>query len=497
MLKKSKTSIPTYTHLPQKRIPILTVNPEKTLLETEALQGVPSEWPGYMLDKIQARMEGLPNTRLVVLDDDPTGTQTVHNVPVLTTWDTHEFAEEMRHSSVFYVLTNSRSLPTRDARALMHKICESLHAATQETGYDLDVVSCSDSTLRGHFAEEIDAITNALDLQNAPRLFIPFFKEGRRYTLRGIHYVTQGSDFIPAAQTEYGKDTYFGYKNSDLRKWVEEKTKGATKAKDVVSIDINLLRQGGALRVCETLLALKPGSTAVVDSLSYRDQEVFVCGLLDAIMQGRKFVYRSSASFVRVRAGLEARDPLFESEYAPLQNAMSGGLVVFGSHTQFSAKQLEVLLQVEGVQGIEANASLLLDSTTRKATMDQLVAQVETCMKKGDDAVLYVSSGLGPSSNKEELLGIAASISSALCYVVHTLSAPPRFLIAKGGITSSNVATKGLGVKRAMVLGPAIPGVPVWRLGSESRFPGMAYVIFPGDVGDVNSMAEVLQKARG
>jgi uncharacterized protein YgbK (DUF1537 family) len=77
-----------------------------------------------------------------------------------------------------------------------------------------------------------------------------------------------------------------------------------------------------------------------------------------------------------------------------------------------------------------------------------------------------------------------------LIALVQRITATPRFLVAKGGITSSDIATGGLGVRRAHVLGQLIPGVPVWRLGAESRFPGMAYVVFPGNVGDDRALAE-------
>ena len=65
----------------------------------------------------------------------------------------------------------------------------------------------------------------------------------------------------------------------------------------------------------------------------------------------------------------------------------------------------------------------------------------------------------------------------------------------KGGITSSDVGTKALAVKKARVLGQIQPGIPVWQTGAESRFPGTPYVIFPGNVGEdgtLKAAAEVL-----
>jgi uncharacterized protein YgbK (DUF1537 family) len=67
-------------------------------------------------------------------------------------------------------------------------------------------------------------------------------------------------------------------------------------------------------------------------------------------------------------------------------------------------------------------------------------------------------------------------------------------LIAKGGITSSDIATKSLKVKLAMVAGSILPGVPVWKLGEESLFPGMHYVIFPGNVGGDDALSLAVAK---
>jgi uncharacterized protein YgbK (DUF1537 family) len=77
---------------------------------------------------------------------------------------------------------------------------------------------------------------------------------------------------------------------------------------------------------------------------------------------------------------------------------------------------------------------------------------------------------------------------------VQRLEVLPRYLIAKGGITSSDVATRGLGVKRAMVAGQLLPGIPVWQLGAEARFPGLNYIVFPGNVGGPDALLAAVRK---
>ena len=72
----------------------------------------------------------------------------------------------------------------------------------------------------------------------------------------------------------------------------------------------------------------------------------------------------------------------------------------------------------------------------------------------------------------------------------------PRYILAKGGITSSDIATRALNVKKAMVLGQILPGVPVWKLGAESRFPNLAYIVFPGNVGDDRALIAVVRQLK-
>ena len=81
--------------------------------------------------------------------------------------------------------------------------------------------------------------------------------------------------------------------------------------------------------------------------------------------------------------------------------------------------------------------------------------------------------------------------------MVRRLATRPRYLVAKGGITSYDIATRALGVKRAMCIGQILPGVPVWELGESSRFPGLKFVAFPGNLGDPDWLSEVVLKLRG
>jgi uncharacterized protein YgbK (DUF1537 family) len=468
---------------------------EQPILKADLFRDLPPIWPKSLLPQIRARVEE-QGQRLVVLDDDPTGTQSVHGLPVLTEWSTASLAEELRRSPVFYILTNSRALTEEGAVALAREIGANLIEAGRISGRGFAVGSRSDSTLRGHFPAEVDAMAETLAGGDAGAfagyVIAPYFAEGGRFTVGDVHYVLQGDTLQPAASTEFAKDRVFGYSHSALPEWVEEKTNGRVKAADVVSITLDDLRRGGPEAVAAKLLAMPQGGAAIVNSTDDRDQEVFVMGLLDAEQAGRRFLYRTAASFVRVRGGIPPK-PLLSLGGT---EGLHGGLVVVGSYVAKSSDQLAHALKVPGVAGVELSVDALLDDGRGEQELTRTEDEIHDRLGAGEDVILYTSRTLRTGSSAEENLAIGKKVSDSLCRIVSGLRARPRFLIAKGGITSSDTATRGLGVRRAMVLGQLLPGVPVWELGDESKFPGMPYVVFPGNVGQPESVAEAIRLFR-
>jgi uncharacterized protein YgbK (DUF1537 family) len=441
------------------------------------------------------RLVGASRTKAVVLDDDPTGTQTVHGVDVLADWSVGALAAALADPRpCFFVLTNTRSLPAAEAASLVARISANLSAAAKATGTDFVVISRSDSTLRGHFAAELEALEKGLGMAIDGTIVIPAFIEGGRFTIENVHYVADGEHLVPVADTEFAKDRTFGYVHSDLTRWIEEKTSGAVPARSVASIAIATLRSpGGAAAVRSKLLGLPKGAFLVVNAAAYADLEVFTRGLLEAEASGKRYLLRTAASFVRVRAGLEAR-PLL----APREIGGSGtgaGLVVVGSYVRRTTIQLESLLGLATVSGIEVAVDSLAEPDSAAGEVRRVAAAVAGAMGSGRHAVVYTSrrqtSALGAAGD----LRAGRIVSDALVAVVRALPVQPRFLIAKGGITASDIAVRGLGMRRAMVLGQASPGVPVWEMGPETRFPGMRLVVWPGNVGGPDELRELVRMA--
>lgn len=440
---------------------------------------------------------------LVVLDDDPTGTQTVHGVPVLTTWSVEDLTWALTQtSSTFYILTNSRAIPEDEAVSMNREIAFNLSAAAETSGAEFDVASRSDSTLRGHYPAETDALEEALGAPLDGVILCLCYLEAGRLTIDDVHRVRQEGRLVPAGETEFARDASFGYSSSDLREWIEEKTGGRVPASEVVSVGLADIREGGPRRVAEILRGVSGGRPVVVNAASYADLEVFVLGLLDAERGGKRFIYRTGPSFVRARGGISEKGPLSAEELYLRRPRRGHGLVLVGSHVAMTTRQLEHALALDGVRGVELPVPKLLDAGEREAVLDRAVSEVNRGLAEAE-VIVYTSrevvgggdaDGAGRSGFE-----VGRSVSDALVEVMRRVDRelPLAFVVAKGGITSSDIGTKGLNVRRAEVAGQMLPGIiSVWILPEDSEFPGLPYVIFAGNVGEPDSLARVIQILR-
>jgi uncharacterized protein YgbK (DUF1537 family) len=460
------------------------------LLLADVLHRLPPVWADDPRPAIHAVRRERPE-KVVVLDDDPTGTQTVHGIPVLTEWSVEALRAELTNDlPACFLLTNSRSLSLAEAQLLNATIGHNLQEAARDVSRRFVVVSRSDSTLRGHFPGEVEALAKALAQDFDAWLLIPFFQEGGRYTLDDVHYVAEGEWLVPAADTEFARDTIFGYHASDLRQWVAEKTGGRIAAHTVASVSLEDIRCGGPEQVTTRLMTLTHGCVCVVNAASQRDLEVFVQGLLAAEARGRRFLYRTAASFVPLRADIASRPLLAPVELA--MPASGGGLIIVGSHVPRTSSQLAALQGQPGVVSVEVQVQALLTETQYPTEVARVTHEIEQALRHDADVVLFTSRALVTGADAASTLAIGQRVSAGLVAIVRALTTRPRYLLAKGGITSSDIATQALGVRRALVLGQILPGVPVWQLGPETRHPGLGYIVFPGNVGGPQALAEVV-----
>ena len=422
---------------------------------------------------------------IVVLDDDPTGTQTVHDVPVLTTWDTLALENELNQgSSIFYILTNSRSLTPELANARNREIGGNLKSVFGKVDKEMILISRSDSTLRGHYPNEVEALMESTDFQNYGTVIIPAFFEGGRYTINDVHYVREKEDLIPAAETPFAQDKAFGFGHSNLKKWVEEKTKREVKAEEVKSVSIDTLRSKSLEALKSYLEALPKNVTLIVNASDYYDLEKLALAFLTF---KSSFIFRTAASFVKAIAGLPSKALLSREDLVATNNE-NGGLIVVGSYVPKTSRQLSDLLEKKDLRAIKIDIDAVLK---KEISVEEVVAEMHLYLAAGEHVVIYTSRELRIGKDEKSSLQIGNTISNFITETVSSLEVMPKFIIAKGGITSSDIATKALNIKRAKVLGQALPGVPVWI--PENDIP---YIIFPGNVGNDDSLAVLYDKIK-
>lgn len=439
------------------------------------------------------------DTKFVVLDDDPTGVQTVHDISVYTDWTVESMKKGfMDDNKVFYILTNSRGMTEAETTKIHHEIIDAVAQAAAETGKNYQFISRSDSTLRGHYPLETELLKEGVESSGKTvdgEVLFPFFKEGGRFTIDNTHYVKYGDELVPAAQTEFAKDKTFGYTHSSIPEYVEEKTKGAYKAENVTCIALEDLRALNIDKITEQLTNVKDFNKVCVNAIDYCDVKAFCIALYRAMAAGKSFMFRTAAGFVKVVGGV-TDIPLLTRKEMVVKETDNGGIVVVGSHTAKTTAQLEELLKLDNVVPVEFKSSLVLDGDEAFYNeVKRCVAEEEKIIASGKTAVCFTERKLLTVENdtKESALIRSVKISDGVQRLVGDLSITPAFVIAKGGITSSDVGTKALKVKCANVMGQIKPGIPVWQTGSESRFPQTPYVIFPGNVGEVTTLREAVE----
>jgi uncharacterized protein YgbK (DUF1537 family) len=437
---------------------------------------------------------------LVVLDDDPTGTQSVADLPVLTGWSTAALEWALRlWLPAVYVLTNSRSLPPAEAERRNREAARNAFAAAETVGVEVAFVSRSDSTLRGHFPLETDVLADEICTRTGRPVdgvvIVPAFGDAGRVTVDAVHYARVGDEFVPVGETEFARDATFGYGSSDLRAWVQEKTLGRIRAGDVAHISLATLRSDAAGAV-QLLRGLADARPVVVDIVDENDLRLLALALDVAERAGSRLLYRVGPPFVRAVIGQEVRPPLDRYVASSLGTAVrgTGGLTVVGSHVALTTRQLEVLLERTPQPALE------IDVTTATGpdagAYLTAVAHRVTAALGGGDAVLRTSRRLVSGTDASASLDLSRRVSIAVADVVRQVVAAgvPRFVVAKGGITSSDVASRGLGMTRAMVRGPMLPGiVSLWEP-MDGPAAGMPYVVFPGNVGGPDALADVVAK---
>jgi uncharacterized protein YgbK (DUF1537 family) len=435
------------------------------------------------------------NIRIAVLDDDPTGVQTIHDCRLYTSWENDDLADGMTSESrMFYVLTNSRSLGPLKTTSVYRTIGKRLRTLADDLGVKLIAISRSDSTLRGHFAEEVRAMRESL-LPSRVHMPVPFLQvmfEAGRYTYHGEHLVDTGASLVKAEATEFARDREFGYSSSHLPTYVRSKLGATEEELDIATYDIETQRAANVEGVTDLILQRMSADYLCPDALSYLDLEKFALAMLRvfAAQECRTWVCRSSSSFPRALCGQEPIELLRGPDLIdPVDK--SGGIVFVGSHVKKTSLQLEHLLSQPYAEGIEVSTEAIHHGTF---DMDSRITRIDDAMASGRTPVVYTSRDGVFLDDAEENLKLSRLISSRIVELFKGVRRSPAFVVSKGGITSHDLLTRGAGVRKALVKGAILPGVPVLWVGPSQNTP---FVIFPGNVGAEESVTEAVDLLRG
>lgn len=318
------------------------------------------------------------------------------------------------------------------------------------------------------------------------------FFEGGRTTRDSIHYLRVKGVDTPVHETEFAQDSVFAYHHSYLPDYVAEKTHGRIAAQQVERFLLADIRAGSL----ERLLRLHNNQCAVVDGETQADLNRFAADVLVAVSQGKRFLFRSAASLLTALAGLPPQ-PIPPEAMAQYVRAGKPGVVIVGSHVQKTTEQLQCLLQAPGTVGIEVEVTRLLPdhADAYQTLLREVVQAVHRVHAASQTAVVFTSRQELAFADVPTRLKFGELVSSFLMDIVHQLPTDIGYLISKGGITSNDTLSKGLGLKTARLLGQVMAGCSMVRTAPDHpQFPGLPVVLFPGNVGDVDALATVYQR---
>lgn len=434
----------------------------------------------------------MTHPKLLVLDDDPTGSQTVHGCLLLLRWDVDTLRLALADASpLLFILGNTRARTPAEAAQITQEICRNLR---QVVGEDLLlknylIISRSDSTLRGHYPLEIEVMNRELGEFDA-HLLIPAFMEGGRITRDSVHYLLVQGTPVPVDQTEFAKDSVFGYHSAYLPAYVEEKTGGRINSQKVTRFTLDKIRSG-----CdELLLNLHDNACGVVDAVTQEDLNLFAQALYRTHAQGKRFLLRSAAGIISALAQLPPQPVAPELMSSYVQGTLPG-VVIVGSHVQLSTRQVRHLLQQEYVRGIELEITQLLQGKTPLEVVEIAVESITPTLNQGLIPVIYTPREELQFPDTQTRLNFGRQVAQVTSLLVHHLPAEIGFLVSKGGITSNEILSHGLDLTAVRLLGQIAPGINVIRTPKDHpQFPDLPVVIVPGNVGDEAILTTIVQR---
>ncbi len=436
--------------------------------------------------------------KIIVFDDDPTGSQTVHNCPLLLNFDKEVLLKGIRSSSkLLFLLTNTRAMLPTLAEETIRGICKSLIKVLVNQDLrleDICFISRGDSTLRGHGVLEPDVLHQELGPFDAT-FHVPAFFEGGRTTVDGIHLL----DGLPVHKSIYSKDKIYSYSTSHLPSWIEEKSKGLIKANTIAHISLEQLNKASSSQIgmkslIDYLLSFSENKTVVVDA-QFPDQLKSLAVAVKSLQSSKRFLFRSSASFINALSGISyhSKNSKYFSSLRIKGNSTlpKPGIVLVGSHIELADQQLRTLLKHSNCEGVELpvnKIAKILEESSPDVFLPQLeksfLHQIKNTLSKKKTPVLYTSRGELHFSSLYQRIDFGISLAKIMARLTANVLNDLGYIISKGGITTNILLSYGLKLNSVNLKGQILPGLSVVLPYEEEKVGPIPILTFPGNLGD-------------
>ena len=438
--------------------------------------------------------------KFVVIDDDPTGSQTVQDCLLLLKWDCSTLIKGFQSkSNLFFILANTRSLSENDAKLVIEEICKNLETVIASEAYEEEIIFISrgDSTLRGHNFLEPSTINSCLGPFDAT-FHIPAFIEGKRLTINGSHFV----DNKPIGQTIFARDKNFGFETSNVKNLLFEKSKSQINFEDIQNLllsDIEILNDEENNIVFKKLKNLKNNKHVIVDAENYSQLKKFSL-IIKKLTKQRKFLFRTAASFISSiseKKSVSQAETFFSNlRIKDKDKIFLPGLIIVGSYVELSTIQLENLLEISNCNPIELDVfeffkinSFENNHKQRNLFKNKFLKEIRFSFEKGKTPVLFTSRKF-MSLDYSEQFNFYNSLASFIAELVADLKYEIGYLISKGGITTNLILSNGLNADYVYLEGQILTGISVvtCNLKNGEKLP---IVTHPGNIGTKDSLVNI------
>ena len=443
--------------------------------------------------------------KIIIIDDDPTGSQTVNGCNLILRWDYETLLKGLKDSSnLLFILANTRSLSKKDVKIRLKEICSALREIMNNSSFaeeDFVLISRGDSTLRGHNFVEPDIINELLGPFDAT-FYIPAFMEGNRTTINGIHFV----DNIPINKTIFSKDKIFGFNTSNIKELISEQSNHQLNFNDIENIfiqDFEFLESNQINKLSMYIEKLKDNKKVIVDIINYSQLDKF-SNIIKSLLNKKRFLFRSSASFISSLSNIKytQKDYIYFSQLRRKNNIdqIMKGLIVIGSYVELTTLQLNKVLEISLCEPIEINVLKLYELFKLEDNLDQLnsfkqllLNSVRNILGQESIPVLFTSRDIVSPIDNNDLIRFQDFLSAFLAEIVSAIKYEIGYLISKGGITTHTIISKGLKADSVYLEGQILPGVSLVTFNLLEQKGKLPIVTFPGNIGNNMSLVKALE----